>query len=64
MVVDTANNTGIHEEPRIKTPMFMLALNVDVHSVAADSMSTSMGTTSVAVSAGLSHRFGRGWEIV
>jgi hypothetical protein len=65
VVANLDDGTGIHEESRIDTPTFAFASNVDLRSVAADSISTSTSistTTSAAaaVPAGLGHRSGRG----
>jgi hypothetical protein len=68
-VANLDDGTSIHEEPRIDTPTFVFASNVDLPSVAADSISISISistTTSAAaaVPAGLGHRSGRGWGIM
>ena len=69
VVANLDDGTGIHEESRIDTPTFAFASNVDLRSVAADSISTyiSISTTTsaaAAVPAGLGHRSGRGWGIM
>jgi hypothetical protein len=68
-VADADDRTGVREEPGIDTPTFAFASNVDVRSVAADSISTSMSistTTSAAAAAPakLGHRSNRGWGIM
>ena len=70
-VADADNGTGVREESRIDMPTFAFTSNVDLRSVRADSIATSMSvstTTSAAaaatVPAGLGHRSGRGWGIM
>jgi hypothetical protein len=68
-VANLDDGTGIHEESRIDTPTFAFASNVDLRSVAADSISTSISisTTTCAAAAvpvRLDHRSGRGRGIM
>ena len=68
VMADEDNNAGVREEPRIDSPTFAFASDVDLRSVTADSISTSISMTTSAVAvtaapAGLGHRSGRGWGI-